>query len=149
MPAAGRGLCEICDNDDQCGGAGDRCLEFTDRNGQVIDHGCGRACGDNAPCPAGYQCVQDNAGGSQCRPYNAQPVTTCAAIRDMGKSCTPGIGDQCGIIGAQDAYCLYDTDINQSYCSVSCRTSSPSTQPMCIEGYACEGFGNFAACSKQ
>ncbi len=58
--AAGDGLCQSCGRDEDCPGVGSRCLEL-----QAGERGCGRACGADAPCPAGYGCQR-----GQCRPQN-------------------------------------------------------------------------------
>jgi hypothetical protein len=70
---AGRGLCDPCRSDEECGGARDRCV----RNVASGEQFCGTACELNADCPAGFNCLDLSGSGRgprQCVP-NAQ---TCA-----------------------------------------------------------------------
>jgi len=143
-PIAGRGLCEFCTSDEECGGPDDLCLPFAGSDIGVVDHGCGRLCSDQSPCPAGYRCAA-LGGLNQCVPYNSQQVITCAAIRDMGKACELIGGDQCGVPGVDDALCV--PDVQQSYCSVTCRSNAPNDAPMCIAGWQCANWGQFSSCT--
>ncbi|MBW1872980.1 MAG: hypothetical protein JRJ19_12995, partial [Deltaproteobacteria bacterium] len=138
----GRGLCEVCTEDSQCGQAADLCLPFPGEGGEIVDHGCGRACSDGQPCPPGYRCI--SLGNiNQCVPHNEEPIVTCAGIRAMGESCG-GIGANCGIEGVQDGTCQFQ--ISGSYCSVRCDGSGSVNESMCIEGWICSGWPTFFFC---
>jgi hypothetical protein len=138
----GRDLCEPCIDDAECGGNGDRCLTFVDGNGVAVDRGCGRSCSANDPCPAGYRCA--TVGNStQCAPSNAEPVPTCAGIRDMSKPC--GGSDECGAPGVQDATCVPVA----GYCSVRCEQGAPGDPSTCIDPWVCRGAMGYNICLAQ
>jgi len=141
LPASGRGLCEPCTEDAQCGVAGDVCLSFADGNGAVVDRGCGRACGEQNPCPAGYACAA--AGdATQCRPSNAEALPTCAGTRAIESACD-GFGANCGVDGVQDGTCVIDPG-GQDYCSVAC--DPQAANPQCPEGWNCQWIGIGSIC---
>jgi hypothetical protein len=145
-PTSGRALCEPCSDDSECGVAGDMCLAFFDAGGSEIDRGCGRACTANDPCPAGYRC--GTVGNStQCVPYNAEDVPTCAGIRDMGQAC--GLtSDTCGVAGVPDGTCV--PSMGGGYCSVRCTVGDPGDPPSCIDPWACTSLaGFFEVCTIQ
>jgi len=142
LPKNGRGLCDVCTSDSECGGAADLCLMFVGPQGQIIDNGCGQACSPDNPCPPGFRCGAAGDIG-QCIPYNTEPVTTCAAIRDMGKPCDINGGGSCGVIGADDALCA--PSIGGFLCSVSCENASGGGN-MCANDWKCGGISQFFFC---
>jgi hypothetical protein len=148
LPGTGRGLCEPCSDDSQCGGAQDLCVEFRDPVGaQIVDQGCGQACGGSGlPCPPGYRCAQLGMNTTQCVPNNAEDIPTCAGIRDMGSPCR--VGGNCGVEDIRDGTCVPSVD--GGYCSVRCDTSSPVDPSMCIDPWSCTLPGGFfAVCTIQ
>jgi hypothetical protein len=139
--STGRGLCEPCTDDSECGVAADMCVDFRDANGGVIDQGCGRACGTaGTPCPAGYRCAQLGANTMQCVPNNTEDNPTCAGIRDMGQPCNFG-SDECGIVDVPDGTCV--PSMGGGYCSVQCAIGAPGDPPTCIDPWACTSLGGF------
>lgn len=87
---AGRGLCDPCRADEECGGAGDRCV----RNVASGEQFCGKACKVAADCPSGFNCLDLSGVGRgplQCVP-NAQ---TCAGYCESDEPAT--VRRQCGL----------------------------------------------------
>jgi hypothetical protein len=137
LASTGRGLCEPCTDNSQCGGAGDLCLEFRLPTGEVVDRGCGAACSAGSACPDGYRCAQQGQA-MQCVPNNAEDLPTCAGMRDMGMPCG-GWGANCGVENVNDGTCMTTTGMNWS-CTVAC--SGSSAIPMCIDNWQCIGIGS-------
>ncbi len=63
------GLCDVCLEDDDCGGPEDFCLPLLGDEGMV--RVCARDCG-NGVCPFGYDCV-DFGDNRQCVPTDGCP----------------------------------------------------------------------------
>ena len=55
-------LCEPCQADENCLGDGAKCVTLSDGTF------CGKACTGDTDCPAGYGCLPDGTGGTQCLP---------------------------------------------------------------------------------
>jgi hypothetical protein len=139
LASTGRGLCEPCDDNGQCGAAGDLCLEFRLPTGELVDQGCGQACGTGSgPCPDGYRCAQQGQT-MQCVPHNAEEVPTCAGMRAMGTPCD-GWDANCGVEGVNDGTCLTENGMNWA-CTVAC--SADAVIPMCIENWECFSLGGW------
>ena len=93
----GSGLCEPCVDNLQCGGPADQCLLAAE--GGV----CGRECGHDYACPAGFQCqqlpsssgfmvaqcVSENACGQACRPDIYEPVAPNDLNNNLPNQATP------------------------------------------------------------
>ncbi len=82
-------LCEACGSDDDCGGAGDLCLEI----GRAAY--CGVACSEERPCEQGYECIElEDARGvvfaHQCVPESG----SCQPCED-GDGDGYGVGGDC------------------------------------------------------
>lgn len=67
-PDIGR-ICDICEEDDDCGGPEDLCLPLLNGGGVKV---CSRAC-PNGACPAGYMCVSVGGDIDQCVPVDGCP----------------------------------------------------------------------------
>ena len=134
LAAAGRGLCEPCEMDGQCGGSNDFCLGFRFGPNQFVDRACAQDC-SNTPCPQGYECI-DTRGNSarQCRPTYPMRNPTCEAVRHLGEPCQQTSTDPgCGLSNFQDARC--DTSpAGNLVCTYWCDTDDD-----CASGTTCHG----------
>lgn len=139
----GRGLCEPCENDDECGGPDDLCIGYIGNNG-LIDRACGTDCSNGQTCPSGYECVSVRQGsGQQCRPRYDMQTPTCTATRNLGQACLfdPGVNDPgCGISGLQDARCFASTT-SPGVCTTWCNDNA-----QCPSGFTCQQIGNQGYC---
>ncbi|MBI3071967.1 MAG: PPC domain-containing protein [Deltaproteobacteria bacterium] len=143
----GRGLCEPCSDNSECGGANDNCLS----NGR--EQFCGRACSAGNACPAGYSCLpQPGGGGRQCFPNTLECPRACVNASDCrtGETCTngqcvpsappKGLCETCASnaeCGTGNACIPYP---NGSACGRDCATSS------CPSGYFCARFQGIRQC---
>ena len=85
-PEVGR-ICDVCMDDDDCGGAEDLCLPLLGGGGVKV---CGRAC-PNGACPNGYMCAPAGGDTDQC-----VPVDGCPEEGDGDGDGVPDDRDNCG-----------------------------------------------------
>ncbi|MBK6690520.1 MAG: hypothetical protein IPG45_38990 [Deltaproteobacteria bacterium] len=138
-----RGLCEPCDDDDQCGGPEDLCIGYL-ANNTIFDRSCGTDCSQGQACPSGYQCISVRQGSAQqCRPRYDMQTPTCTAVRNLGLTCLsdPNATDLgCGISGVQDARCFASTT-TPGICAIWC-----DDPDQCPTGFTCQQIGNQGYC---
>jgi hypothetical protein len=138
-PLSNRGLCEPCDNDNQCGGANDHCIGYLGPTG-LFDRACGVDCANNpAACPSGFECVSvRNGNAMQCRPRYEMNTPTCTATRHLGEACllsSTNVDPGCGVENVQDARCVAATMTSTTgTCSVWCADNGD-----CANGTVCVG----------
>jgi len=134
--STGRGLCEPCDDDAQCGGAGDLCIGTLSGAG-FIDRTCALDC-SSMTCPAGFDCIDVRQNSAQvCRPRYPMQNPTCTAYNHVGTACPfsatetdPG----CGIENRQDALCILAPGGMSGVCTIGCAMTSD-----CPIGFTCTG----------
>ena len=78
-----KSFCETCLANNECGGAGDNCVEDTN----LMQKFCGKACTTNSDCPRGATCI-DKAGSKQCWPTESPLPGQTASCKNF-KGCTP------------------------------------------------------------
>lgn len=78
-----KSFCETCLADNECGGAGDNCIEDTN----LMQKFCGKACMVNGDCARGAACVDKN-GSKQCWPSESPLPGQQPSCRNF-KGCTP------------------------------------------------------------
>ena len=78
-----KSFCEPCQGSNECGGAGDNCID--DPN--LMQKFCGTACTMNADCPRGATCVDKN-GSKQCWPTESPLPGQVPSCKNF-KGCTP------------------------------------------------------------
>ena len=127
--ASNRPLCEVCNDDSQCGGPNDLCL------GNTVSS-CGQDC-SNSPCPRGYECVDvRNNTARQCVPDYQMFSPSCVGIRNLGNNCPYSPQDLdpgCGIRNRQDARCVQDSSrVLGGVCVVWCQNDD-----QCPIGFTC------------
>ncbi|GMV44262.1 MAG: hypothetical protein AMXMBFR64_59780 [Myxococcales bacterium] len=80
-------LCEPCQTDASCLSQGAKCLPI----GEGMY--CGKICANDGDCPAGYTCLPDGDGGTQCQPTTGS-CGCDGSNTSLSKSCdltyTPG-----------------------------------------------------------
>jgi len=143
-----RGLCVVCDDNSQCGGAADLCLNLPNE----VTGTCATDCtGDEEGCPEGYGCalVQELPEVRQCVPTTLLCHNPCDAIRcSGGEVCHPATGacgaplglcelgcivaEECG--GATDE-CIVLPDTGEQMCARDCAETA------CPEDYFCATVG--------
>lgn len=141
------GLCSACTSDADCGGEGDTCVVLA--GGAT---GCGRACGDSAPCPDGYRCLAgDTRTPSQCVPAGGVCsgclVSGCGATEFCNPAttaCEPLV-DTCNAC-AGDAMCG-DGSICTTYGGSDICLQACSGPGECGEGFECTTLGSEMACA--
>lgn len=60
--AGGKGLCEPCAADADCGGPNDACIVYA-----ADESFCGLDCAGGGTCPTGYECLALDGGAEQCQ----------------------------------------------------------------------------------
>lgn len=142
-PATGRGPCDPCTVDDDCGGPADLCVGLSITGG-FVDRGCAPDCaGAPNSCPSGFECTTVNNGAMVCRPSYDMNRPTCRALRNVGVACafSNQNGDQgCGLELAQDAACVA-TSTSTGVCTVWCQDNAD-----CPSGTTCQALGGRTVC---
>ena len=106
-------ICDVCEEDDDCGGPEDLCLPLLGGGGVKV---CGRAC-PNGACPAGYMCVGVGGDVEQCVPVDGCPEEgdgdgdgvpddrdNCREVANMDQANADGdgFGDACDVCPLDD-----------------------------------------------
>jgi Cys-rich repeat protein len=131
-----RGLCEPCENDDDCGGPADLCVGYLGPTG-IFDRSCAVDCANNPmACPSGFECISvRNNTAQQCRPRYEMNTPTCEATRHLGLACdATELDPGCGIDATQDARCYSANMSSLGVCTVWCLDNAD-----CANGTACIG----------
>lgn len=131
-----RGLCEPCENDDDCGGVDDLCVGYLGPTG-IFDRSCSIDCAANPMgCPSGFECISvRNNSAMQCRPRYEMNTPTCEATRHLGESCdATELDPGCGLEGTQDARCFSANMSSIGVCTVWCFDNAD-----CANGTTCTG----------
>jgi Cys-rich repeat protein len=136
---SGRGLCEPCSNDNQCGGPDDHCIGYLGPTG-LFDRACSIDCAMSPMvCPSGFECISvRNGTAMQCRPRYEMNTPTCTATRNLTENCLVSMNDPdpgCGIDNTQDARCVYPSvTATVGVCTVWCLDNAD-----CANGTTCVG----------
>ena len=115
-----KGFCQGCARDEECGGAGDHCLQSADGS-----RACGRACTSDADCPRGAACA-DSGRGRQCMPWAQSQPASCQAFR----GCTPDSKKACAVDGDCGAGEEQRCDVGRGQCV--------ALQQACAAGTVCD-----------
>ncbi len=135
--ATGRGLCEPCQADTDCGTTADLCANVQ-YNFATFERVCTLDCSTGQTCPQGTSC-QDVGDpvvrGRQCLPASSvAAVATCKARIDTMDEKECNRSWDCGLVSVNDAICSgYASSADQ--CSVIC---DPAVANDCPEGFVCE-----------
>jgi len=126
--------CDACDDNSDCGGADDWCVDLGP--GAY----CGRECDGNRACPAGFVCYSLNNGGpSQCYPNADLDAGNYPHCDQDGRN--GAVGDFCwGHETCESTVCLVTPDA--AYCTELC------PRGRCPGGYECIGEGEHAICAQ-
>jgi hypothetical protein len=139
----GRPLCAPCDADDQCGDAGDLCVNL-DHGFMLDEQVCGLDCSAGLTCPPGTSCqeVGEPVRGAQCLPHNTvMELSTCKAFIDTSEFVECQSSWDCGLTRNRDAICS-DVGLSAGHCTMLCdpavQDQCPGIQAVCqpIEGDA-------------
>ena len=138
------GLCEPCENDDQCGSSADECTIISSNNESF----CTTACDVDTPgsCGSGYVCYAVSSNSSQCIPVGNE----CKICHSEG--CPPNmwcnsssgecesVVDTCGQCSMEDQ-CQEGSSCAvlalRSYCFPQCPDSSCPSEYTCDENGVC------------
>ena len=134
-------LCRACQEDDDCGGPLDRCLEVGE-SGKF----CAKDCNLTRECPAGYRCRSIGADAWQCIPAVGDCTTNCqiTGCDDIDfPFCNPSSGhcqeqlapcDPCATNDAcgPEARCVGLDGVR--HCLPTCERQAPT----CPAGFSCE-----------
>ena len=124
--------CEPCEEDVQCGEAGDLCLDL--RRGDRV---CGQACADVTDCPRGFACEAVQAGVQQCVPRSGD----CASPGECEDHDDCPLGEQCGPLLSCVPGCTEGTCPNEQVCDAGACKPPCAADADCPQGAECTPDG--------
>ncbi len=117
--------CDPCQEDVECGGAGDLCLDFA-----LGGRFCGAACATDTECPLGFGCGEVSGGARQCVPLSGECSRPGACESD--DECPSGL--RCGprlscVAGCTEGSCPNGEVCDNGSCKAPCASAADCVSP--------------------
>lgn len=136
----GKGLCEACTSDAECGGPGDRCARFggTDQ--------CTYQCEQGSDCPSGYQCANITSSSKACVPESFKCEGCLLDGCNAGDVCNPSTSS-CQPQTATCRSCAGDFECGQGSGCETFKSEGnrclPECGTACPQDYACNNSSGY------